>query len=154
MTQGEVTSLRSEREHLIANEAKTTKALEQRLQHAVDELENVRKEHQASLLRLHGDNQLMASLHRVNFDLFDTNERKLKYPVPSLQEQVDRLKERHSEELQSLQGQIDLASSEIQRLQKVANSVHRSLSPQVKGTRKLFKLIQVKSCEHCRCFRR
>lgn len=64
-SQTEVSSLRAERERTATTQASVVEAMRQRLQRAESEIESIKREHQAQVSRLQGDNQLLASLHRV-----------------------------------------------------------------------------------------
>lgn len=65
LSQTEVSTLRVEKERTAATQASVITAMQQRLEHAETEMEVVKREHQTQLARLNGDNQLLASLHRV-----------------------------------------------------------------------------------------
>lgn len=58
-----------EKERTAVSQAATVEAMQQRLGRAETEMEVVKREHQGQIARLQGDNQLLASLHRVLFQI-------------------------------------------------------------------------------------
>lgn len=58
-----------EKERTAASQAATVEAMQQRLGRAETEMEVVKREHQGQIARLQADNQLLASLHRVLFQI-------------------------------------------------------------------------------------
>ena len=64
-SQSEVSNFRTERERTTATQSSIVEAMQHRLERGESEIEITKREHQAQISRLQGDNQLLASLHRV-----------------------------------------------------------------------------------------
>jgi|LakMenEpi03Aug12_release.lakeMendotaPanAssembly.Ray.scaffolds.fasta_scaffold883060_2 hypothetical protein len=73
LSQSEVSNFRAERERTAATQASIVEAMQHRLERAESEMEVIKREHQAQISRLLGDNQLLASLHRVFSNILTQN---------------------------------------------------------------------------------
>ncbi|EFX90403.1 hypothetical protein DAPPUDRAFT_219999 [Daphnia pulex] len=113
-SQSEVSNFRVERERTAATQSSIVEAMQNRLERAESEMEVIKREHQAQISRLQGDNQLLASLHR---------------------EQIDGIKLRHAQEILELQNNLDEVGLESARLQKIISSyqAQRTVSPLTKA---------------------
>lgn len=110
LSQSEIVNVQGEKERAKADGQKTVEVLEQRLQQTEILCQVNKREHHAVVTQLHSDSQLLASLHR---------------------EQIDGLKDRHKQEIITLQEQLDVATADVSKLQISISSktVHPTRSP-------------------------
>ena len=126
-------NVQGEKERAKADGQKTVEVLEQRLQQTEILCQVNKREHHAVVTQLHSDSQLLASLHRVEFNFHRICPQVIKYWRFLLiqKEQIDGLKDRHKQEIITLQEQLDVATADVSKLQISISSktVHPTRSP-------------------------